>query len=106
MASAGDLNASDRRPSQAGSGLSDSAGPDGAATTDWSKVNPAIFGTIFQQNMDETERHAYGAHFTSETDILRIVTPTISRPWRERIAKASTMKELLGLRSHLTKLSG
>lgn len=76
-------------------------GPDGAATKDWSKVNPAIFGTIFQQSMDETERHAYGGHFTSEADIMRIVTPTIARPWRERIAKASTMKELLALRGEL-----
>ncbi len=76
-------------------------GPDGAATKDWSKVNPAIFGTIFQQSMDETDRHAYGAHFTSEVDILRIITPTISRPWREQIVKASTMKELLALRNQL-----
>lgn len=76
-------------------------GPDGAATKDWSKVNPAIFGTIFQQSMDETDRHAYGAHFTSEVDILRIITPTISRPWRELIVKTSSMKELLALRSQL-----
>jgi hypothetical protein len=38
----------------------------GAAKKDWSKVNPAIFGTIFQQSMDAEDRHAYGAHFTSE----------------------------------------
>lgn len=77
------------------------SGPDGAATKDWSKVNPAIFGTIFQHSMDGAERHAYGAHFTSEADILRIVTPTIARPWRERIAKSSTMKDLLALRGEL-----
>lgn len=74
---------------------------EGAATKDWSKVNPAIFGTIFQQSMDAEERHAYGAHFTSEADIMRIITPTISRPWNERIAKASTMKDLLALRTDL-----
>lgn len=77
------------------------AGEDGAATRDWSKVNPAIFGTIFQQSMDADERHAYGAHFTSEADIMRIITPTISLPWRERIAKASTMKDLVALRTEL-----
>jgi type II restriction/modification system DNA methylase subunit YeeA len=76
-------------------------GNDGAATKDWSKVNPAIFGTIFQQSMDDTERHAYGAHFTSEADILRIVTPTIVVPWQSRIDKASTMRELLALRRGL-----
>lgn len=77
------------------------AGDDGAATKDWSKVNPAIFGTIFQQSMDEKERHAYGAHFTHEADIMRIVTPTISAPWRDRIATAKTMKELVALRAEL-----
>src|SRR3546814_17421102 len=76
--------------------------------SDWSSdvcssdlVNPAIFGAIFQQSMDAEERHAYGAHFTSEADIMRIVTPTISRPWTARIAKASTMKDLLALRTDL-----
>lgn len=74
---------------------------DGAATKDWSKVNPAIFGTLFQQSMDAEERHAYGAHFTSEADILRIVNPTIVKPWQERIAKAATMKDILTLRNDL-----
>src|SRR3546814_13009729 len=73
----------------------------GAATKNWSKVNPAIFGAIFQQSMDAKERHAYGAHFTSEADIMRLVTPTISRPWTERIAKASTINDWLALRTDI-----
>jgi hypothetical protein len=51
---------------------------EGAALQNWSKVNPAIFGRLFQDSMDEVERHAYGAHYTSEADILRIVAPTIN----------------------------
>ncbi len=74
---------------------------EGAAAKDWTKVNPAVFGTIFQQSMDAAERHAYGAHFTSEADILRIVTPTIVKPWQARIASAETMKELLALRKEM-----
>ena len=76
-------------------------GFEGASSKDWSKVNPAIFGTLFQQSMDAEARHAYGAHFTSEADIMRIVNPTIVRPWQERIHIASTLKELLDLRSKL-----
>ncbi|MEO6561493.1 MAG: DNA methyltransferase [Nitrosospira sp.] len=76
-------------------------GKDGAATKDWSKVNPAIFGTIFQQSMDAEDRHAYGAHFTSESDILRIIIPTIVKPWQARIANVTTMKELLTLRKEM-----
>ena len=76
-------------------------GEEGVAGKDWSKVNPVIFGTLFQKSMDAEERHAYGAHFTSEADILRIVNPTIVKPWQERIAKASSMRELLELRKEL-----
>jgi hypothetical protein len=76
---------------------------DGAALKNWAKVNPAIFGTLFQDSMDAAERHAFGAHYTSEADILRIVGPTIIRSWTERIDSASTMKQLLELRVQLTK---
>lgn len=76
---------------------------EGAALKNWSKVNPAIFGTLFQDSMDEAERHAFGGHYTHEADILRIVGPTIIRPWTERIDSASTMKQLLDLRLQLTK---
>ena len=76
-------------------------GEDGAATKDWSKVNPAIFGTLFQHSMNEDERHALGGHFTSESDIQRIVGPAIVRPWRERIDAAKNATELLEIRRKL-----
>jgi hypothetical protein len=76
-------------------------GKDGAATKDWSKVNAAIFGTLFQHSMDKDERHALGGHFTSESDIQRIVGPTIVHPWRERIDAAKNATELLEIRRNL-----
>jgi hypothetical protein len=78
-------------------------GESGAATKDWSKVNPAIFGTLFTHSMEAAERHALGAHFTSEADIQRIVGPTIIRPWQERIDAAKTAADLLTLRAALMK---
>jgi len=74
-----------------------------ASKTDWSKVNPAIFGTIFQQSMDEEERHALGAHYTSEADLQRVVNPTIVKPLQQKIQKAKTLKDLLAVRSELMK---
>ncbi len=59
-----------------------------ALTHDWAQVKPEIFGTLFQHSMDAKERHAFGAHFTSEFDIQKVVGPTIVRPWRERIEAA------------------
>ncbi|WP_406852982.1 DNA methyltransferase [Brevundimonas sp. BH3] len=76
-------------------------GETGVAKKDWSKVNPAIFGTLFQQSMDASVQHQHGRHYTSEADILRVVGPTIVAPWRERIDSAPTMKELLKLRKEL-----
>lgn len=54
----------------------------------WDLVKPEIFGTLFQSSMDAGERHAFGAHFTSEFDIQKVVGPTIVRPWRARMAEA------------------
>ncbi|MCB8944122.1 MAG: class I SAM-dependent DNA methyltransferase [Ardenticatenaceae bacterium] len=40
---------------------------------DWSKVSPAIFGSMFQSVMDKTQRRNLGAHYTSEKNILKVV---------------------------------
>src|SRR5260221_6547316 len=53
--------------------------------------------------MDKEERHAFGAHFTSEFDIQQVVGPTIVRPWRERIAAASALGELRALLAELRR---
>jgi hypothetical protein len=74
-----------------------------AAQEDWSRVQPPIFGSLFESSMGEAQRHAYGAHFTSEADIQKVVLPTIIRPWRERIDAAKTLTALAELRSALTK---
>jgi SAM-dependent methyltransferase len=70
-----------------------------AADFDWSLVKPEIFGTLFQSSMDADERHAFGAHFTSEFDIRKVVGPTIVHPWRARMedawSKVGKLKEVL-----------
>jgi type II restriction/modification system DNA methylase subunit YeeA len=72
-----------------------------SALEDWSKVRPAIFGNLFESAIDATERHAHGIHFTSEADIMKIVRPTISRYWEERIEAAGTIAELNALQLEL-----
>src|SRR5882724_750686 len=59
-----------------------------SAAENWAHVRPEIFGTLFQDSMEKKERHAFGAHFTSEFDIRKVVGPTIVRPWRDRIEAA------------------
>ena len=46
-----------------------------AMELDWSKVSPAIFGSMFQGIMDDTQRRNLGAHYTSEVNILRVIKP-------------------------------
>jgi SAM-dependent methyltransferase len=72
-----------------------------AANSDWSKVRPEIFGTLFEHSLDSDERHTLGAHYTSAADIMRVVGPTIVQPWTERIENASTLAELRKLVSRL-----
>lgn len=44
-----------------------------ACSFDWSKVSPAIFGSLFQSVMDKEKRRNLGAHYTSEQNILKVV---------------------------------
>lgn len=46
-----------------------------AMRLDWSKVSPAIFGSMFQGVMDAETRRNLGAHYTSEKNILRVIKP-------------------------------
>ncbi len=40
---------------------------------DWSRISPAVFGSLFQSVMEPRERRQIGAHYTSERDILKLV---------------------------------
>ncbi|MBU3013687.1 hypothetical protein KO488_02880 [Poseidonibacter lekithochrous] len=42
---------------------------------DWSKISPAIFGSLFQSIMNKTLRRNLGAHYTSEANILKLIKP-------------------------------
>ena len=42
---------------------------------DWSRISPAIFGAMFQSVMNAVERRNLGAHYTSETNILKLIQP-------------------------------
>jgi len=59
----------------------------------WSRISPAIFGSMFQSVMNPVERRNLGAHYTSETNILKLIKPLfLDELWHEfeRIKNAST----------------
>ncbi len=39
---------------------------------DWSRISPAVFGSLFQAVMQPRERRQIGGHYTSERDILKV----------------------------------
>ena len=42
---------------------------------DWSRISPAIFGSLFQSIMDARARRDLGAHYTRETNIRKALAP-------------------------------
>lgn len=51
---------------------------------DWSRISPAIFGSLFQSIMDTTARRNLGAHYTGETNILKLIGPLfLDELWAE-----------------------
>lgn len=72
-----------------------------AAKFDWRQVNPTIFGSLLEGVLGDERRSELGAHYTHEADIMKIVTPTIVRPWRERIDATTTSAEARDLLDEL-----
>ncbi len=52
----------------------------------WSRIEPAIFGTLFERGLDPAERTELGAHYTSRDDIWKLVEPVVMRPLRREYA--------------------
>jgi len=51
---------------------------------DWSKISPAIFGSMFQSVIDPIKRRNLGAHYTSEINILKLIKPLfLDDLWKE-----------------------
>lgn len=68
-----------------------------ASTYDWGKIEPTIFGSL----MERIIAGKLGAHYTHEADIMKIVNPTIVRPWQARIDAAKTPSEAVQVLNEL-----
>ena len=55
-----------------------------ASQLDWGRVEPAIFGTLFERILNEEKRAQLGAHYTSREDILLVLEPVVMAPLRRR----------------------
>jgi hypothetical protein len=62
---------------------------------DWSRISPAIFGSLFQSIMDKAARRNLGAHYTSEENILKLIKPLFLDELREEFEKIKQNKNRL-----------
>lgn len=71
---------------------------------DWSKVSPAIFGSMFQSVRDEETRREMGEHYTSEEDVLKTLGPLFLDELRDDFEKAVKQKDSGKQRTALNNL--
>jgi len=72
---------------------------------DWKKVNPDIFGSMIQAVADEEERGALGMHYTSVSNILKVLNPLFLDDLREQLEEAGdNERKLLNLRKRMSKI--
>ena len=55
-----------------------------AAELDWSEIDPAIMGTLFERGLDPDKRKQLGKHYTDREKILQIVEPVIVKPLSQK----------------------
>ena len=64
-----------------------------AASADWREVEPAIFGTLLEQALDEKERARLGAHYTPRAYVETLVVATVIEPLRQEWAQVQATAE-------------
>jgi MmeI, DNA-methyltransferase domain/MmeI, target recognition domain/MmeI, N-terminal domain/MmeI, C-terminal domain/MmeI, helicase spacer domain len=59
---------------------------------DWSRISPAIFGSLFQAVMEPKERRQIGGHYTNERDILKVIRSLFLDSLRAEFEKTKANK--------------
>lgn len=62
---------------------------------DWTKVSPALFGSLFQTVMLPADQRKKGAHYTSEKNILKVISPLFLDDLWAEFKKIKTNKNKL-----------
>nr|WP_303235630.1 DNA methyltransferase [Methanosphaera cuniculi] len=75
-----------------------------ACNFEWNKINPSIFGSLFQYVMDENMRGDLGSHYTSEENILKVINPLFMDNLREEYNQALKKSSKKDKKYYLEKL--
>ena len=66
-----------------------------ATRFDWSRISPAVFGSLFQSIMDAEARRRCGAHYTTEENIMKVLRPLFLDDLRSEFEKVKSNKTKL-----------
>jgi len=75
-----------------------------ASAYDWSKISPAIFGSMFQMIKSKEARRELGEHYTTERNIHKVIDPLFLDGLHEELTKSwDSQAKLRSLKSRLSK---
>lgn len=76
-------------------------------TLDWSEINPDIFGSMFQAVIDVEQRSRLGQHYTSYSNIMKVIQPLFLDPLQAELDKqlqVTANKRAKGLQALLVRM--
>ena len=81
-----------------------------ASEFSWDAISPAIFGALFQSVMDREERRKKGAHYTTEKNIMKVISSLFLDELRAEFdslnaRKTQRLKKLRDFHNKLSKLT-
>ncbi|VEH80246.1 methylase [Corynebacterium kutscheri] len=81
-----------------------------ACRFNWTRISPAIFGSMFQLVKSKEARRADGEHYTSETNILKVIEPLFLDGLRKQASRlidnrSTTVKALREFRDSLAEMA-
>ena len=81
-----------------------------ACRFNWTRISPAIFGSMFQLVKSKEARRADGEHYTSETNILKVIEPLFLDDLRKEANRlitnrSTTVKALREFRDSLSDMA-
>lgn len=76
-------------------------------TMDWSEINPDIFGSMFQAVIDVEQRSRLGQHYTSYSNIMKVIRPLFLDSLQAELDKqlqVAASKRAVGLQALLVRM--
>lgn len=75
-----------------------------ACDFDWSRISPAVFGSMFQTVKSRAARHSDGEHYTTEENILKTLRPLFLDDLRKRIDAATSGRQLEAIHNEMAAM--